>query len=436
MSAGGATVGSVARVAVHPGTERRRPRLTVISAETPSEQSLSGFAARLRHFLVAARAEMEVILALIELSPTPRSPGEDAALPADRVHRFAPAPVAWRGRGARGQFLRACVQYPFDPLPYHCYPRRVPELAALLRDEPADLVVIYLPYLAHLVDHCPAETPVLAVLEEPWEWVVASAVGQTDRRSRWLARRETDRFLRLYRGLDRRLAAVVAIAEEERSYFGQVMTADRIEVIPHGVDTGYFQPHQAPERDIDVLVVGKLRAPHNLRGALASWEAARRTPDEAGRRWAFVGEIAEEVAEPLRRDGCLVPGVVDDVRPYYERARCVLVPALEGRGVKTTSLQAWSMARPLVASPVGAQGLPAIPGDNLLIGADPQALVARVRDVLCDEQLGDRLAARGRDTVVRERDLHALAGSFAALCARTADTARPGVTVAGGREAR
>jgi hypothetical protein len=63
-------------------------------------------------------------------------------------------------------------------------------------------------------------------------------------------------------------------------------------------------------------------------------------------------------------------------------------------------------------------------------------LVARVRDVLCDEQLGDRLAARGRDTVVRERDLHALAGSFAALCARTADTARPGVTVAGGREAR
>ncbi len=97
------------------------------------------------------------------------------------------------------------------------------------------------------------------------------------------------------------------------------------------------------------------------------------------------------------------------------------MPALVGRGVKTTSLQAWAMARPLVASPVGAQGLPARDGENILVGSRSRRRWSTVwRRCWPIRALADRLAAAGRATVERERDLTVLAGSFARLCLRVA----------------
>lgn len=404
-----------------------RPRLVVVSAEIPAPQSTSGFAARLQHFLEAAQRQMDVTLALVGLDAA-TEPIDADALPADRTVQLPVASAAWRGGSASSRLLRVVVQYPLDPLPYHCYPRRLPALRRLLADSAPDVIVFYLPYLAQLVDHCPAGTPAIACLEEPWEWVVDAAIAPKGGRGAWLARRETARFRRLYRRVDTRLDAVVAISDAERAYFQRYMPQTAITVIPHGVDTHYFASGEAQartvERDIDVLVVGLLSAAHNAAGALSVWNAARQDPAGANRRWAFVGPIESALAARLRAEGCLVPGQVDDVRPYYRRARCVLVPALVGRGVKTTSLQAWAMARPLVASPIGAQGLPAREGENVLIGADAAAMADHLTAVLADPALANRLAAGGRATVERERDLEVLAGSFAQVCLRVATDRR------------
>jgi glycosyltransferase involved in cell wall biosynthesis len=394
------------------GKPRSRVRLTVVSAEIPSPQLASGFAARLYHFLLAAREHMEVTLALIDLS----ADGDPGPLPVDHIRVITPPRTAWRERGARGQLLRALVQYPFDPLPYHCYPRRLPALRELLGEEQPDVIVLYLPYLAQLIDHCPPEAATIAALEEPWEWVVGAALGDATAKDRWLARREARRFAHLYRRIGPRIAGALAISEAEARYFGQMIAPEKIAVIPHGIDTRYFRPRESTPRDIDVLVVGRLRAGYNVAGAVGAWETANAAEARRGWRWAFVGDIDEAVAARLRDGGCLVPGAVEDVRPFYERARCVLVPALDGRGVKTTSLQAWAMRRPLVVSPVGAQGLPVSPGENALVGADLEAMVGRIQQVLDDPVLAQRLADRGRETVERERDLSVIADSFAQLC--------------------
>jgi glycosyltransferase involved in cell wall biosynthesis len=395
---------------------RERPRLTVISAEVPAEQSTSGFAPRLRRFLVAAGTQMDVTLALVDRSSDAIAHADPGPVRDVRVLRSPPA--VWRERGLRGRLTRAIVQYPLDPLPFEVYPRRSPELRQLLVVERPDVIVVYLPYLLGVLRECPADVPVVAALEERWEWVVAGAIGDATAKDAWLGRRETARFRRLYRRVGPRLAAAVAISEAEREYFGAMIPRDKITVIPHAIDTAYYSPSPTGrrERDIDVLVVGKLRARHNLDGALRTWEAAR----DRGWRWAFVGEIDDRAAARLREAGSLVPGAVPDTRPYYDRARCVLVPALTGRGVKTTSLQTWAMDCPLVASPVGARGLPAVPGENLLVGADPPALAQHLATVLADPELAGRLGAAGRSTAVRECDASRLDECFVTLCLRAA----------------
>jgi glycosyltransferase involved in cell wall biosynthesis len=399
-----------------------RPRLLIVSAEVPAEQSSSGFAPRLHRFLLAAREHLHVTLALVDLSRDGRV-GDANRFPIDACRILSPPPARWREPTLRGRAERLVVQYPFDPLPYHAYPRRSGELHRLLRSDPPDAIVVYLPYLLGLLRECPADIPVVAVLEEPWEWVVESVLGSATRKDRWLARREADRFRRLYRWAAPRLAAAVVISEAEREYFSPTVGAGKLVVIPHGIDTEYYTPAAGDdaERDIDVLVVGRLRARHNLDGARRALAAA----EGRGWRWAFVGETDEPAADALRGDGCLVTGAVPDTRPYYARARCVLVPALHGRGVKTTALQAWATGRPLVTSSFGAQGLPARAGENVLVGADPDELVGQVDAVLSDGELARRLGAAGRATVERERDVRLLASRFAELCLRTAGGGQP-----------
>jgi glycosyltransferase involved in cell wall biosynthesis len=74
------------------------------------------------------------------------------------------------------------------------------------------------------------------------------------------------------------------------------------------------------------------------------------------------------------------------------------------------------MARPLVASPVGARGLPGVPGENLLAGDDPAAMVRHLRAVLGDDALGARIAAGGRRAATESYDLSRVAGDFARIC--------------------
>jgi glycosyltransferase involved in cell wall biosynthesis len=389
-----------------------RPRLAFVSTVPPSRQSTTGFAVRVHHFVAAAADSMDVTLVLI------RMPDHDDSVPttaleiADRVITLDAPRAPWNEPTFKGRVLRGLVHYPFDPLPFDCYPHKWPQLRDALATEEPDLVAFYLPVLAHLAEHAPANVPVIGMLEEGWERLVSASLEGPRWKSAWLSRKETRRFATVYRRLNRRASAVVAISEHEKRWFARTIDPAKIEVIPNGFDTSHFSPKDEAERDTDVLVVGDLRSPRNYVGALRTWEAAH----SEGWRWTFVGAIESRLAEELRQGGATVTGIVDDLCPYYERARSVLVPALDGTGVKSTSIQAWAMRRPLVTSPVGARGLPVRHGENALVGADPGALVGCLRAVLADPVSAERLADAGMHTASRDCDLATIATQFADLC--------------------
>jgi glycosyltransferase involved in cell wall biosynthesis len=388
-----------------------RPRLVFVTPVPPSPQSTSGFSARVHHFVGAAAERMDVTVVVIRSPDSGLADGNGASA-ADRVIALDAPRAPWNEPTAKGRALRALVHYPFDPLPFDCYPHKWPRLREVLAAEKPDVVAFYLPLLAHLADHAPVATPVVGVLEEGWERLVSASLEGPRWKTAWLSRREASRFATVYRRMDGRASAVVAISEQEKRSFTRTIDPEKIHVIPNGIDTTYFSPRDDVDRDTDVLVVGDLRSPRNYVGALRTWESAR----AEGWRWTFVGAVEDQLAEQLRAGGAAVTGAVQDLRPYYERARSVLVPALDGSGVKSTSIQAWAMRRPLVASPVGARGLPVRDGENALVGDDPEALVECLRRVLSDAGAAERLADEGMRAALRDCDLAAIAPRFAELC--------------------
>lgn len=89
-------------------------------------------------------------------------------------------------------------------------------------------------------------------------------------------------------------------------------------------------------------------------------------------------------------------GEVADPRPHLRAASVALVPLRAGSGTRVKILEAWAHGVPVVSTVLGAEGLDATDGDDLLLADDAPALAEAILRVTSDAALGRRLAEAGR----------------------------------------
>ena len=124
----------------------------------------------------------------------------------------------------------------------------------------------------------------------------------------------------------------------------------------------------------------------------------RRVAPEA--RIVIVGGDAPADLHALAGPNDRMAGRVEDVRPYLQKASVVALPMRIGTGVKNKLLEAWAAGKAGVATTVACQGVPAAPGENLLVADAPADMAAAIASLLADPARRDQLARRGRQTVL------------------------------------
>jgi glycosyltransferase involved in cell wall biosynthesis len=67
-------------------------------------------------------------------------------------------------------------------------------------------------------------------------------------------------------------------------------------------------------------------------------------------------------------------------------------------------LEAWGMAKPVVTTSVGSQGIACTPEEDVLIADDPQGFAAQTVRLLRDKALREKLGKKGRKQVVAKYD--------------------------------
>lgn len=97
-----------------------------------------------------------------------------------------------------------------------------------------------------------------------------------------------------------------------------------------------------------------------------------------------------------------VTGYVDDPHPYLAETGAFIVPLLAGGGMRVKILDAWRWGLPLVSTRVGAEGIAATDGVDILLADAPEDFAAQVVRLLRDPALGNQIAAGGR----RSAELH------------------------------
>lgn len=232
-----------------------------------------------------------------------------------------------------------------------------------------------------------------------------------------------------------------------------------VEVIPNGVDTGYFsslvpRPTSQEQKDKDFNADSResnadnrefhLRpSACNLRPSAFKEESLVFTgsmdwlPNEdsvlyfakeilpliwqvkSDVKFYIVGKNPSSKVRHLSRDQrIIVTGGVDDVRPYMERSKVFVVPLRIGGGTRLKILEAMSMNMAVVSTSVGAQSITYIKDQNILIADAPQEFAQSVLSLIDDQDRAFQLGREGRAFVCEKYNWNIVGKNLSVLYER------------------
>lgn len=180
-------------------------------------------------------------------------------------------------------------------------------------------------------------------------------------------------WLRRYEQRCLDFGATLVCSEQDRAKLGDgqkrppfvvpnVLQAD--DVFGSSRDDGFAKDHQ-------LLFVGTLNYGPNTEGLRwfldAIFPGFRRAYPDA--RLSVVGRNPPPELRGLcdQRAGVHLYGDVADLRPFYSGARAIVVPLLAGGGTRIKILEAAAARRPVLSTPMGADGLEFSDGRDILI---------------------------------------------------------------------
>jgi glycosyltransferase involved in cell wall biosynthesis len=105
-----------------------------------------------------------------------------------------------------------------------------------------------------------------------------------------------------------------------------------------------------------------------------------------------------------------VKGLVDDLRPYLAAAAALVVPLRIGGGTRLKIVEGMAMGKAIVSTSLGADGIDAADGREIVIADDPARFAAAVIRLLEDPGMAERLGQAGRRLAV-ERYAWSAAGA-------------------------
>jgi len=202
--------------------------------------------------------------------------------------------------------------------------------------------------------------------------------------------------LRLEREWLQRYTWVLAVSETDAGAVRRIAPSARVLVYPNAIPA-LPRPLRAEE---DVIVFTGNMEYHPNASAVRFfrreiWPLLReRWPALV---WRLVGRNPAAVARYTAGDSRIeMVGPVDDAVGELARAKLAVVPLLAGSGARFKILEAWAAATAVVSTALGAEGLEARDGENLLLADSAPAFAEAVSRLLASPEDRQRLGMAGR----------------------------------------
>ncbi len=237
-------------------------------------------------------------------------------------------------------------------------------------------------------------------------------LGRTERYEGWLV----DQFDQVLVTSDEDKLALLSLRTREGRTPG-------VEVLPNGVDLGYFSPAENGERDHQTVVLsGKMSYHANISMVMGFiedimplvWE---KRPDV--KVWLVGKDPSPRVLAYAQYPNVQVTGTVDDMRPYLTKATLSVAPISYGVGIQNKVLEAMACATPVIASQQAVSALGVEAGKEIVVADDSLDFANKVISLLDERERRESVGRAGRQFVERNHDWAVLAGRLEEVYAQS-----------------
>lgn len=205
----------------------------------------------------------------------------------------------------------------------------------------------------------------------------------------------------------KRFKNIVVTSNIDKKILQRESVNSKISVVGNGVDFDYFSPIFSDKPDIDLIFTGKMSYFANEESILnfkknvlpIIWSKSPLT------NLYIIGNSPSNRIKRLCKDPRIkIIGFVDDLRPYFNRAKVAIAPIIAGTGMQNKVLEAMAMAKPVVATPIACQSLKVTHGREILIADNPERFAAFVFQLLNNPERGKRLGQNGRNYILKHHN--------------------------------
>lgn len=236
---------------------------------------------------------------------------------------------------------------------------------------------------------------------------------------KWVLKNEWMKTQTLEAEVCRSCDHILAVSPDDKDTMTREFGVSNVSVLPTGVDADYFVPSSGGSLPGRLVFVGSM-----------DWD-----PNEDGIAW-FLGNVYPRIRSAAPNSSLAVvgrnpsarlrsiasnypdvelTGRVSDVRPYLSEAEVVIVPLRVGGGTRIKIPEAMAMAKAIVSTTVGAEGLPFRSGRDLCIADRPEDFAESVITLLHDRALRNSIAAAARKVVVERHSWDATVDYLATI---------------------
>ena len=318
-------------------------------------------------------------------------------------HRVVLIPLNLPKAKGLGELL-VYVAHLFSREPYnltkYCRPEVRKKLRALLQQETYDIILCDFLAAAGAV---PWDIPCPKVLfTHNVEAVIWQRHFEVARNPLWKAVSwiEWKRMAAAERRYLQKADHVLAVSQNDRDMFAEFIEPRKLSVIQTGADTEFFRPSEEAEIPNSLVFTGSMDWLPNEEGIFYFANEIfplilSKVPDVT---LCVVGRNPSQRLKDLaaRVPNFQLTGWVEDVRPYLAQCAVCIVPLRIGGGTRLKIYEAMSMAKAVVSTSIGAEGLPVKNGEHLLVADTPSSFAEKTLQLLADPSAREQLGQRAR----------------------------------------
>lgn len=193
------------------------------------------------------------------------------------------------------------------------------------------------------------------------------------------------------------------ISEQDRDLLDPTGRLD-IHIMPNGIDHDYFHP-KVGEEEYELVFVGNMGYFPNVNAVkyLAKKVMPLVWKSLPGAKFLIAGARPHADVQKLgAEDRIVVSGWVPDIREAYVQGKLFVAPIFAGSGQQNKILEAMSMQRPCLTTPLVNNAIHAKAGEEIEVADNQDEFAEKIIDLLKDSQRRKALGLRGRNFVLEQ----------------------------------